>query len=286
MEHIGISTSAVLVDLGISTWTARKLDKKVSEEIDVTKGTTARAGNYHKKLFAGDSILDEMNKFVTQVRTYHYQVTLPWTDGGTRLLPMGKFMEYNTQIQTYEAEFNSYKQQFVDKYNEMVSSAAFTLGEMFNRADYPEPEEVMHKFNFKYDFSPVPQSGDFRIDIESEGKNELIKNFEDKFEKRIAEAMKDAWVRLHECLSRMSERLDFANGETKKIFRDSLVDNAIELVDLLKSLNITKDPELETLRKKLEQAMFGISAKELRDDGSLRKQVKSEVDSILSKISL
>jgi hypothetical protein len=144
----------------------------------------------------------------------------------------------------------------------------------------------MHKFNFKYDFSPVPQSGDFRIDIESEGKNELIKNFEDKFEKRIAEAMKDAWVRLHECLSRMSERLDFANGETKKIFRDSLVDNAIELVDLLKSLNITKDPELETLRKKLEQAMFGISAKELRDDGSLRKQVKSEVDSILSKISL
>ena len=142
MEHIGISTSAVLVDLGISTWTARKLDKKVSEEIDVTKGTTARAGNYHKKLFAGDSILDEMNKFVTQVRTYHYQVTLPWTDGGTRLLPMGKFMEYNTQIQTYEAEFNSYKQQFVDKYNEMVSSAAFTLGEMFNRADYPEPEEV------------------------------------------------------------------------------------------------------------------------------------------------
>lgn len=72
MEHIGISTSAVLVDLGISTWTARKLDKKVSEEIDVTKGTTARAGNYHKKLFAGDSILDEMNKFVTQVRTYHY----------------------------------------------------------------------------------------------------------------------------------------------------------------------------------------------------------------------
>ena len=98
--------------------------------------------------------------------------------------------------------------------------------------------------------------------------------------------MKDAWDRLHECLSRMSERLDFADGETKKIFRDSLVDNAIELVDLLKSLNITKDPELETLRKKLEQAMFGVSAKELRDDGSLRKQVKSEVDSILSKISL
>ena len=50
MEHIGISTSAVLVDLGISTWTARKLDKKVSEEIDETKGTKARAGNYHKKL--------------------------------------------------------------------------------------------------------------------------------------------------------------------------------------------------------------------------------------------
>ena len=50
---ISIASSAVQIDLNISVWTARKLDKKVSKEIDVTKGTTTQAGNYNKHLLAG-----------------------------------------------------------------------------------------------------------------------------------------------------------------------------------------------------------------------------------------
>ena len=97
--------------------------------------------------------------------------------------------------------------------------------------------------------------------------------------------MKDAWSRLHECLTRMSERLDYAEDENKKIFRDSLVDNAIELIDMLKCMNITNDPELEKSRKQLEKAMFGISAKELREETDTRNHVKSEVDDILKRMS-
>jgi hypothetical protein len=43
-----ISSSAMLVDVSISVWTARKLDKKVSAEVDVAKSTKTKAGNYHK----------------------------------------------------------------------------------------------------------------------------------------------------------------------------------------------------------------------------------------------
>ena len=50
---ISIATSAVLIDLNISVWTARKLDKRVSKEIDINKGTTTNAGNYNKHLLAG-----------------------------------------------------------------------------------------------------------------------------------------------------------------------------------------------------------------------------------------
>jgi ribosome maturation protein Sdo1 len=84
----------------------------------------------------------------------------------------------------------------------------------------------------------------------------------------------------------MSERLDYKNENDKKIFRDSLVDNAIELVDMLKCMNITNDPELEKSRKQLEQAMFGVSARELRESIDIRKDVKSQVDEILSRMSI
>ena len=52
METIGIQTSAMLVELNISSWTARKLDRRVSDEVDATKATRARAGNYNKNFVA------------------------------------------------------------------------------------------------------------------------------------------------------------------------------------------------------------------------------------------
>ena len=285
-EVTSISSSAVLVDLNIATWTARKNDKRVSEEIDVAKGTKARAGNFHKKLFAGNSTLEEMQKFVTQVRTYHYNNTLPWSDSGTRLLVMGRFMEYNTKMREFEVQFEDLKTKFLENYNAMISTAACTLAELFNREDYPHPDVITHKFYFKYEYAPVPQSGDFRIDIGNEGIQELVGRYESQFETRVKTAMQDAWTRLHDCLSRMSERLDYKNENDKKIFRDSLVDNAIELVDMLKCMNITNDPELEKSRKQLEQAMFGVSARELRESIDIRKDVKSQVDEILSRMSI
>ncbi len=285
MEITNISSSAVLVDLNIATWTARKNDKRVSEEIDAAKNTKARAGNFHKKLFAGNSTLEEMQKFVTQVRTYHYNNTLPWSDSGTRLLVMGRFMEYNTKMREFEAEFVTLKEKFLANYNDMVSAAAFTLAELFNREDYPNPDVIAHKFYFKYEYAPVPQSGDFRIDIGNEGIQELVGWYEAQFDARVKTAMQEAWTRLHDCLSRMSERLDFNGDDNKKIFRDSLVDNALELVDMLKCMNITNDPELERSRKQLEQAMFGVSAKELRENSDIREDVKAHVDEILGRMS-
>ena len=50
---ISIASSAVLIDLNISVWTARKLDKNVSKEIDINKQTTIKAGNYNKHILAG-----------------------------------------------------------------------------------------------------------------------------------------------------------------------------------------------------------------------------------------
>ena len=48
-----LSSSALIVNLSMSIWTGRKLDKRVSEEVDQAKETRTRAGNYHKNLLAG-----------------------------------------------------------------------------------------------------------------------------------------------------------------------------------------------------------------------------------------
>lgn len=48
-----LTKNAMLIELNISVWTARRLDRGVSAEVDVTNNTKTRAGNYHKNLLAG-----------------------------------------------------------------------------------------------------------------------------------------------------------------------------------------------------------------------------------------
>lgn len=276
-----IGNNAMLVDLNISMWTGRKMDRKVSEEIDASKSTKARAGNYHKKLLAGSDKLEKVQKIATAVRTWNYQQTLPWSDGGSRLLPMKSFFDYKATLNNYENQYNLAVDEFLQEYPQLVSSSAFTLGELFDRGEYPEAEDLRNKFRFKYVFCPVPDAGDFRIDVEEEAKSELQEQYKSYYEEKLNSAMKDAWDRLHETLTHMSSRLDYTD-ENKKLFYASTITNASELCTLLTSLNVTNDSKLEEARQKLEKALSGVSVDDVRESEAIRSSVKSKVDDILS----
>jgi hypothetical protein len=104
--------------------------------------------------------------------------------------------------------------------------------------------------------------------------------------------MRSAWDRLHECLIRMSDRLaiDMVNedgGTTAKprVFRNTLVENATELVDMLKHFNLTNDTTLEQARLDLYNAIMHHDAESLRDNMHAREEVKRKVDSILNKFN-
>jgi hypothetical protein len=284
-NSISIASSAMLVELSISSWTARKLDKKVSTQVDLDKQTKTRAGNYNKNLLAGTGFLDTITKYAANARAWHISQTLPWSDNGLRLLPMSNFMTYKQNLTTLETNYQALVDKFIVAYPNLVSAAAFQLGDLFNRDEYPEAEKIVSKFKFTVNYLPVPMAGDFRIDIGEEAKAELVKNCERAYNDRLNNAMKDAWGRLHECLMRMSERLaDNEKGE-KKIFRDSLVENAVELVDLLKHFNLTGDKNMELARNELAVAIMNHDADDLRESFVAREAVKKKVDDILSKFT-
>ena len=243
---ISIATSAVLIDLNISVWTARKLDKRVSKEIDINKGTTTNAGNYNKHLLAGSDQLEKIQKLATEIRDWHGRYTLQWSDGGTRLLPMTTFFDYKQGLGEYEQEFTQRVDEFITNYPNIITVMAYKLGQLFDRTEYPEAEDISNKFRLRYTIMPVPEANDFRVDIAEDIRSEMEREYKQAYTSRVETAMNDAWSRLHTTLEHMVERL---SGNDKKIFRDSLVDNAMELTSLLTKLNVTNDPKLEDARK-------------------------------------
>jgi hypothetical protein len=278
---ISISSSAVLIDLNISVWTARKLDKNVSKEIDVNKNTTIKAGNYNKHILAGSDQLDAITKLANEIRDWHGRQTLPWSDTGTRLLPMTNFFDYKHQLGIYEAEFKSRINTFIQQYPNIILGMAFKLGKLFDRNEYPDADKIANKFNLRYTIMPVPETNDFRVNIADDIRDEMQKEYQKAYEGRVEAAMSDAWSRLHNTLEHMVDRL---SGEEKKIFRDSLVDNALELTSLLTKLNVTNDPKLEQARRSLEQSLVGVTADELRSSPGARQEILNKVNQIMGNI--
>ena len=284
---IGIHTSAMLVELSVSNWTGMKIDRRASQEVDETKGTKVAANTVHKKLFAGTKLLDDIVKFSAKVRAAHNESTLPWTDNGVRLLPSSSFIDYKSMMSTLETEWEGFVNGFLENYVDLKTEAAYNLGASYDALDYPDVEEVQSKFAFKLVFSPVPTSGDFRIDVGEKAKAELQQQYEADAKEKTSKAMQTAWDRLHKNLENMSSKLaDKNTNGDKKVFRDSLLDNAVSLVDSLKHLNINNDPKLEEARKDLELTLTDVhDAQDLRDFRDTRLEVKKGVDDILSKFN-
>ena len=284
---IGIHTSAMLVELSVSNWTGMKIDRRASQEVDETKGTKVAANTVHKKLFAGTKLLDDIVKFSAKVRAAHNESTLPWTDNGVRLLPSSSFIDYKSKMSTLETEWEGFVNGFLENYVDLKTEAAYNLGASYDALDYPDVEEIQSRFAFKLVFSPVPTSGDFRVDVGEQAKAELQQQYEADAKEKTSKAMQTAWDRLHKNLENMSSKLaDKNTNGDKKVFRDSLLDNAVSLVDSLKHLNINNDPKLEEARKDLELTLTDVhDAQDLRDFRNTRLEVKKGVDDILSKFN-
>jgi hypothetical protein len=161
------------------------------------------------------------------------------------------------------------------------------LGALYNPDEYPTPASLQDKFRFFFAYPPVPEANMYS-QVQDEAEAYLRDEYARVYTDRINGMMKDVWERVYDALKHMSERLDYpenADKGTRKIFRDTLVDNVRESLGMLKDFNITGDSRLTQLHMQLDSALMGVTADGLREDDSFRQETKRTVDSILSNMS-
>lgn len=282
-SNITLASSATLVELGISVWTARKLDKTASNEVTYSNNAARGMANVNKKLLDCDE-LTALQKFAANSRVTHYSMTLPWSDSGLRMLPTTKLFDYTKAMTALEQEFYQMVDRFLSKYEWEINEVQVKLGDLFNPNEYPSLATVRSKFAFRMNFIPLPEAGDFRVDVGNEAEAMLKEQYAKFYEAQLTRAMNDIWTRAHEVLTRMSERLDYGSNEQKKIFRDTLVSNVVDLIDIMDSMNVTGDPNMQLQQRKLKLAMQGITPEALREDAQLRLETKRAVDAAIAAL--
>lgn len=211
-----LASSAMLVELGISVWTARKLDRRASADVTTSNHAKEGVARVNKDLLGGSDLLTAIQKFAGNARLSHYAMTMPWSDSGLRILPTTKYFDYVKAMTDLQNEFDKLVHKFLQQYEWEVNGVQLKLGSLFDPAEYPSLSKVQSKFAFRLNYIPLPEAGDFRIDIGTEAANHMRAQYEEFYTAQLSRAMNDIWERTYEALSRMSERLDYADHEQKK----------------------------------------------------------------------
>jgi hypothetical protein len=285
IETPSISTSASLVEMRIGVWSARKQDKAASTEITASKNADAGVATVNKKLLGNCPELDAIQKFAANVRTEHYRMTLPWSDMGPRLLPTTKFFAYQSALTRLQAEFDTLVDTFMSVYASMVSDAELKLGDLFDSAEYPDASSVRDKFYFRINYLPVPDAGDWRLDIAADAQEQLRAQYAQHYEAQLNGAMRDIWQRLHDTLAMLSRQLadQTEDGKTPKIY-SSVFDRALEVLDLMETCNLTGDPSMQLMQRKLAAAFRGVTVESVKDDAFLRRDTKQAIDDAIKAL--
>ena len=273
-----VNSRALLVNLSISTWSARKFDRAISDEIAAQHNASRDAVRANKALIQGDSY-KALIRAAQAARTTHYFHTLAWSDEGWRLLPTANHATYTDELRALRGQFLGALAEFVRDYPRLQEIARARLNGMYKESDYPHPAAIADRFSMSTEFAPVPAAGDFRLDeLTADELQRVEQSVTSRVERATADAVEDAWRRLHEVVSAMRERL----AQPDAIFRDSLISNARDVVDVLGRLNVTGDASLEQMRATVAADLTQYDAQTLRDAPAIREQTAARADEILT----
>jgi hypothetical protein len=274
-----LTEKALLVNLRISQWTARKYDNKATQEVNKNHNSKD-AGRFNKMLIAKEG-LQEINKVVTKARTFHYDNTLPWSDNGERLLPVLNYFEYVGKIGELKSEFETVVNKFVASYPAMIEQAKIDLNGLFNEKDYPTA--IQEKFLIKTVWGQISEAADIRVNVSDKELETIKKSIESEFSERLACAQRDIYTRVIDQLKHMHERLTTKEeGNKDAAFKNSLFDNVLDLVELLPRLNVTNDLFVTELCFELKSLYT--DPQSVRESKTLRANKAKEVEAMLSKI--
>jgi hypothetical protein len=237
-----LAERSLLVSLSISRWRPRKSDQQVTREVILQKHANTGAGQFVKNLLPGDA-MKAIDAAENKARDRHQALTLPWKDGGWRILASQQFLKYQQEQQHIREEFDQALEAFLTEYPNHVASAPDRLRDLFNEADFPTAAKVRAAFAFRVEFCPMPSAGDFRVNLPGNQLEELQSSLQDQLTAAAEAAKQDVWRQLTEPLKALVTRLKDPDAK----FRVSLFENVQQIAELVPGLMLEDDPTLLAL---------------------------------------
>ena len=285
---MNLTHDAMLVSLRIAAWSGRLYDRQASTHVAVHHEASTAAGRYNKCLLPRTAFA-ALNATVSAARTAHYAQSLPWDDQGSRLLPVANYEQYTEMMDGLRERMVRERARFIEDYEDNIDKARLELGKLFRIADYPSKEDLHGKFGLRYRIVPVPDADHFMAKLASDDTDRVKRDIESQIEERLHDAVGDLYRRLGDAVERVSERLQEDDEGKPLVFRDSMIGNIRDLVDIVPRLNIFGDDTLAQLCGQVKDRIASVEPDALRPskafDPAARASVKREADALKERFA-
>lgn len=267
----------------ISIWTARRYDKKISDEVAEKEDVASdRLGRYNKCLInVKDARYKAIVDLASAARRWHEQHTLPWSQDGARILSVAMFAEYSDAMSEFRMKFEHAVLEFVRGYDDLKAQARQEMNGSYNEAQYPTRVEIVRKFAFGISIFPLPVANDFRVqELDPEQINRIKKSITSEVTDAVTAAERNKWEQLFKVIQHAVDRL----SDEKAIFRDSLIENIKEACETLPKLSLSDDANFEAVVEEATKKLVVLDPQRLREDKGARADAKAKADAIAKKM--
>lgn len=280
----------MLADIRIGTWGGKFRDRPAAVEI--------AAEDVSRSFFPGNLGVPfkNINAMLNKVRTEHYAMTLPWSvvdkdsgerRTGARLLPTASLFDHATVIAKAEQKLPLMLAEIEKTYDDLVREAAATANQgKFSENYYPAWAEIAERYNLYRHYSPLVVPDDFNRVASLDGRvvQKMIERMASAQQEMLGNAVDDLWSRLTAAVFHLVERLsDDADGDKQRI-HESVLSNVGELVNQGRSFKLAEDSRVNEVFSDIEHDLLGSSIKDIRDDDSLRRNIRSKAMTIAESL--
>ena len=246
-----------------------------------------QAGNVNKHLFKGRD-----NRVAIAIAAYNAVYifvkdnTVPWSTG-VEMLNADNYINFTTGLRNLmdaadaavEDCVYNWQYEVAKDYNRLLPTGRA------NYDDYPTEAQVRERFSIDVQYSPIPKVDGFdpRLGISEADKASLQRQLDDA----ETNATKHVIAQMLEPMTAAASKLAVPIGNDGHIFRDSLIDNMVDVADRMGRVNISDDPVIAERIKDL-RSLVGTYANNkdvLRNSQTVREKAATQIDDLMSQMS-
>lgn len=244
--------SLLLVRVTTHGWGGGATDGEAATEYATSKNADASRYNVYVD-FLPDDLASRVSKARANVAKVWRSRTLPFKDGGWRVLLAENYLDLLEAIAPVKSEYEAAAQEVLDSYDMILSAAKTALNGGFRQELFPTRETLSAKYWVEVGTEPVVTGEDIRVEGLTAAATEMVReSVERTVNACIAGAVREMADSLKGLVESYRAKLDNAKAG-KAVKFGGLARAAKEQCAALRKLNLTRDAAVDEIIRRVEE---------------------------------